>query len=113
MLFASAQIVNRSCDQFLARAGFAQDEDVSLGWGDGGNLGKNLLQGRALADDISKACPKFMLEEFIFKLEILLPGNATQGHYASNHLAAVISIRGGLHLYPMQLAVFTFHFELE
>src|SRR5579863_7975115 len=113
MLFASAQIVNRARDQFLARAGLAQDEDVSLGWGDGGNLGKNFLQGRALADDISEAGAELVMQEFIFELEILLPGNAAQRHYASNHLATVISIRGGLHLYPMQLAVFAFHFELE
>src|SRR5260221_13063667 len=112
-VFAGAQIVTRACQQFLARSGLAQDEDVRLGRSDSRDLREDFLQGRAASNDVSEADPKLLLQKFIFELEVLLLRNAAQRHHASQHFAIIISIRGGLHMNPVQSAIFAFHLEFE
>src|SRR5262249_22765345 len=91
-VFARAQVVDRPRNQFLSRARFSKDKDVGLGWRDRGNLRQHFLKSRAASNDAAETGAKLVLEEFVFELEVFLPGNATQGHHPADLLAGSIAI---------------------
>src|SRR6266446_1993867 len=99
--------------QFFARTGLAQDNYISLGRCDSGNLGQDFMKRRAVAKDVPEAGPKFVLEKLVLELEVFLFGDAAQRHHPAEHFAAIISVGSGFHIYPMQSAILAFHFELE
>ena len=113
MLFARAQIVDCPRNQLLAGAGFAQDEHVGLGRRDGRDLSQDLLNGRALADDVTKVQPDFVLEELIFQLKTFLPLEATERQDGAGDFTAIIPVRRCLDAHPMQLAVLALYLDFK
>src|SRR4030095_1327582 len=68
-LAAPAEIVNGARDQFLARAGFALDENRRISRCHRGDLLENLLQTRAFADDFLEVV---FGADFILQIEFFL-----------------------------------------
>src|SRR5439155_11678424 len=99
--------------QLLAGARLSQNNYISLGRCDSSNLGQDLLQRRTVPNDVPETGPKFVLEEFIFKLEVLLLGDAAQRHHPANHFAGVIAVRSRFYMNPVPSSVLALHFELE
>jgi len=99
--------------RFLTRAGFAHHKHVGLGRRDGRDLRQHLLDRGALADDIAEVFPNFVLEEFVFPFETLLPFQATECQNSAVDLATIIPIRCRLDAHPMQLAVLPFYLDFE
>src|SRR5882724_9547759 len=99
--------------QFFARTGLSQDNYISLGRCDSGNLGQDFLKRWAVANDVPETGPKFVLEKFVLELEVFLFGDAAQRHHPADHFAAIVAVGSGFHMHPMQSAILAFHFELE
>ena len=68
-LLARAELVHGSGDQFLARAGFAADQDGGVGGRDRLDLLQDLAQGGALADDVAEVV---LGADFLLQIRLLL-----------------------------------------
>src|SRR5205823_5567593 len=67
-LMAPAEVVNGTSDEFLARPGFAQDQDRGVGRGDRFNVLEDPFEGGALTDNFLKIV---FGADFIFEIELL------------------------------------------
>ena len=105
--------MDRAGHEFLAGAGFAEDEHIRLCRRDGRNLGEHLLQRRTLADDVAEADANFVLEQFVLHFEVLLPRDTGQRHHFADDFVPMIAIGRGLDVHPIQPAILAFHLELK
>ncbi len=79
---ARAEIVEGAGDQFLARAGFAIDEDGGIGGSDRLHFAQDAAQGFALADDLFEIqfAADFVLEIQLFARQLIFEvGDLAEG----------------------------------
>ena len=102
---ARAAIMNGPGDEFLAGARFAKNEHAGVGGRDHLDLREHFLERRTLANDGSVIPPQFLLQIFIFELEVLALLNAGEQADGSDDVTAPVAIRQGAHGHPMTPAI--------
>src|SRR5258706_4753660 len=113
MVFARAQVMDGPRDEFLARAGFAQDKHIGFGGRDGLDLGQDFLDGGAAADDVAEVFPDFVQEKLIFPFEAFLPLETIEGQNRAGDFALIVTVRRRFDMHPMQLAVLPFYLHFK
>src|SRR5207244_2242509 len=98
-VFARAAVVNGSCDEFLARAGFAENEHGGINPGDLLDLSQYIEQSRTAADDFAEVVftPNFLLKISVLRFEPrLLSFHEHALGNVDKHRARVAVVRGRL-----------------
>src|SRR5436853_4238583 len=90
-------------DQFFARTGLSQDNYISFGRCDSGNLGQDFLKRRAVANDVPEAGPKFVLEKLVLELEVFLLGDAAQRHHPAEHSRGTSTTRSSIGMFTRRI----------